>query len=64
MASAFGRWLAHRVMFRGRLGRAVDAPGRDPIKIRNPNRDAAELLASRLVDGLQTRGLADLNELL
>jgi len=57
MASVLGRWLAHWVIFRGGWTVHVEAPDRDPVKIRCPNREAARAVAHRLVGDLNGRGL-------
>ncbi|MEV0271079.1 hypothetical protein AB0H43_20030 [Hamadaea sp. NPDC050747] len=63
VASVLGRWLAHRLFFRGGWTVHVEAPDRDPVKIRCPNRSAADALAHRLVEDLTNRGLAALDDL-
>ena len=46
--SVLGRWLVWRVWFRGGWTVHIDAPDRDPAKIRCANREDAEALAQQL----------------
>lgn len=39
--NVLGRWLAYRLVFRGGWTVQVDAPDRDPVRIRCRNRDRA-----------------------
>lgn len=63
VVSVLVRWLVHRVIFRGGWTVYVEAPDRDPIKIRCAGREKADALARRLVVELTDRGLAALDEL-
>jgi hypothetical protein len=61
--SVVGRWLAHWVIFLGGWTVHVDAPDRDPIKIRHRRRSDAEAYATRLAADLATHGPAILDNL-
>src|SRR5690349_477201 len=57
------RWLTHWVIFRGGWTVHVDAPDRDPIKIRHRSRPDAEAYASQLATDLATHGFVILDNL-
>lgn len=56
MLSDIGRQMIHWVVFRGGWTVYVDAPGRDPIKLRCANRAAAQARAAQLVDEIEAYG--------
>jgi hypothetical protein len=58
------RWLLHWGIFRGGWTVHIEAPDRDPIKIRCANRAEAEAYADRLTAGLKERGPEALDELI
>jgi hypothetical protein len=62
LLSWIGYWLLHTVVFRRGWTVHVDAPGRDPIKIRHPNRAAAEACARTLGSDIERYGVHALNQ--
>src|SRR5947208_450692 len=50
VASTFGRWLAWRIVHRGGWTVHIDAPDRDPIRIRCRTHDAALTLAHQIAE--------------
>lgn len=63
LGATVAHWLAHRIVFRGGWTVHVDAPDRDPIKIRCPDRAAAEARASQLGDDVAERGEVAIDDL-
>jgi hypothetical protein len=53
---AIGRWIAHWVVFRGGWTVYVDAPDRDPIKIRCANRTEAQVRAGQVAERIEAEG--------
>jgi hypothetical protein len=56
LLGAVARWLAHWVIFRGGWSVYIDAPDRDPSKIRCASREEAQARAGRLAAEIQAHG--------
>jgi hypothetical protein len=61
--SVVAHWLAHWVIFRGGWTVHVDAPDRDPIKLRCRGRQEAEARARQIADDVAVRGEAAIDHL-
>ncbi|MEU7823554.1 hypothetical protein [Catellatospora sp. NPDC049133] len=63
LLSAIGRWIAHWVVFRGGWTVYIDAPDRDPIKIRCAGRAEARVRADQLAVEMETHGVEAVDRL-
>jgi hypothetical protein len=61
--SAIAHWLAYRIVFRGGWTVHVDAPDRDPLKIRCGDRAAAEARAREIAENVASYGEAAIDTL-
>jgi hypothetical protein len=57
LLGAIGRWVAHWVIFRGGWSVYIDAPDRDPIKVRCANRTEAQVRADQLAAEIEAHGV-------
>lgn len=63
MVSDLGRWLVRWVVFRGGWTVYIDAPDRDPIKVRCPNEATARERVDQIVALIETNGVDVVDEL-
>jgi len=63
LLDVLARWLVHRVVFQGGWTVYVDAPDRDPVKVRFPDRDQAAIHAQELAARIDTEGVSAVDAL-
>lgn len=63
LLGAVGRWVVHWVIFRGGWSVYIDAPDRDPIKVRCANRGGALARMDQLAAEIEAHGVEIVDEL-